>query len=215
MCVCPCCHCVPQYLWVGAIQCWGVHYPLLLNSDPSSQLSPCIFHRRPMTRVHVSVTDLTATASPVLTRGERLSRRGKESALEGEGGRWWKGVTHWKDYVVTEGRERKRRRAVESQEKRWQTAETRASWRWWIHSNGADLFGLKMYQSKRVSSVSRHWRCSGDAFLHPTVVKKKKKEAGLISGGDTLGWIISRIQMKLTRANLYSWHSGESTWENV
>lgn len=62
----------------------GVHYPLLLNSDPSSQLSPCIFHRLQMTRVHISITDLTATASLVLTGGERLCWETEE--LEGEEG---------------------------------------------------------------------------------------------------------------------------------
>ena len=73
----PSCHCAPQCSWVEATQWCGVYYPLSLNSDPRSQLSPCIFHRRPMTRVHVSVTDLTDWSPTwLLTTGERLSWRG-------------------------------------------------------------------------------------------------------------------------------------------
>lgn len=37
-----------------------------------------------MTRVQVSVTDPTALASPALTRGARLSERGKKSRFEEE-----------------------------------------------------------------------------------------------------------------------------------
>lgn len=48
LCFCVCTHTV-AYLLVEEAHWYDVDYLLLLNSDLSAQLSPCIFHRLPAT----------------------------------------------------------------------------------------------------------------------------------------------------------------------